>query len=90
MRLRSERRRLLPAVTLGMLALPAHAASGLESSALAWIVLGAIALFVVGVVIRMFIAARFPRHFRAWTRERRDEFAARNEQWDRADEEFRR
>jgi hypothetical protein len=53
-------------------------------------VLGAIALFVVGVAIRMIVAARFPRNFRVWARERRDDFAARNEQWDRAEEEFRR
>jgi hypothetical protein len=54
------------------------------------LVLGGIALFVVGVLLRMFIAARFPRGYRQWAERRRDKFAERNEAWDRADDEFRK
>ena len=50
------------------------------------IVLGAIVLFVAGVALRMFIAARFPKGYGAWARSRRDSFAERNAQWDRDDE----
>lgn len=57
---------------------------------LPWIVLGAIALFVAGVVVRMVLSARFPRGFRQWAASRRDAFAERNDQWDKADEEFKR
>jgi hypothetical protein len=85
-------RRPLRVLSLALLPSLAEAAADGSPSpgTLAWIVIGAIALFIVGVVIRMIISARFPRDFRAWTRERRDEFAARNEHWDRADDEFRR
>lgn len=53
---------------------------------LPWLILGAIALFVVGVALRMLLAARFPRGYGAWARSRRDSFAQRNAQWDRTDE----
>jgi hypothetical protein len=57
---------------------------------LAWLVIGAIALFVVGVVLRMVFSARFPKGYRHWARSRRESFEARNDAWDRADEEFKR
>lgn len=57
---------------------------------LPWIVLGGIALFVVGIVVRMILAAWFPKGYRQWARARRDAFAQRNEAWDKADDEFRR
>ena len=57
---------------------------------LAWIVIGAIALFVVGLVLRMILSARFPKGYRNWAAQRRDSFDANNDAWDRADEEFRR
>ena len=57
---------------------------------LPWLVLGAVALFVAGLVLRMVLAARFPKGYRAWARSRRDAFAERNDTWDRADEEFRK
>ena len=50
--------------------------------------IGAIVLIVAGIVTRMVLAARFPRNYREWARARRDGFAARNETWDRSDEEF--
>jgi hypothetical protein len=57
---------------------------------IAWLVIGAIALFVVGVVLRMIFSARFPQGYRHWARSRRESFEAHNEAWDRADEEFKR
>ena len=57
---------------------------------LPWVILGAVVVFVIGVLLRMFIAARFPKGYRAWARSRRDEFAQRNDDWDRADEQFRK
>lgn len=57
---------------------------------LAWLVLGAIALFVAGLVIRMVLAARFPHGYKEWAFLRRQKFAARNEAWDDEDEAFRR
>lgn len=69
----------------------AHAAAWSDDSGwLTWIVIGALALFVVGVGVRMFIAARFPKGYRQWAASRRDTFDERNEAWDRKDEEFRR
>ena len=56
----------------------------------AWLVIGAIGLLVVGIVLRMVIAARFPKGYRAWASARRERFDANNDAWDRADEEFRR
>jgi hypothetical protein len=47
-------------------------------------------LFVAGVLVRMFFAARFPRGYRKWAERRRDKFAERNETWDREDEDHRR
>ena len=52
---------------------------------LPWIVLGAIALLVVGIALRMVIAARFPKGYSAWARSRRETFAERNAQWDEDD-----
>ena len=49
---------------------------------LPWIVLGAIALLVAGIALRMLIAARFPKGYSAWAQSRRDSFAERNAQWD--------
>lgn len=72
-------------------AVAASAAAGAEVSAgwLPWVVLGAIALFVGGVVVRMVLAARFPGGYKRWAASRRDAFAERNESWDKADEDFR-
>jgi hypothetical protein len=57
---------------------------------LPWLVMGAIALVVVGIVVRMILAARFPKGYKEWAAQRRDAFAARNEDWDSEDENFRR
>ena len=57
---------------------------------LTWVVVGALALLVIGIVLRMVLSARFPKGYRAWARTRRESFAERNEAWDRADEEFRK
>lgn len=62
----------------------------MTSDWLPWTILGAIALFLAGVVVRMVLAARFPRGFREWTAARRETFAARNERWDRDDEQERK
>ena len=80
------------ALAAGVASLPAHAASAADSTAewLPWLVLGGVALFVVGLLVRMMLAARFPKGYRAWARSRRDAFAKRNEAFDRADEEFRK
>lgn len=71
-------------------AAPARAAAEAFGEWLPTIVLGGIALFVAGVLVRMFFAARFPRGYRKWAERRRDKFAERNETWDREDEEHRR
>jgi hypothetical protein len=88
------KRRHALAVAAACFALPAaSSAQAADDGVAAWppvIVLGGIALFVAGVLVRMFIAARFPRGFRQWAAQRRDEFAARNEAWDREDEESRK
>jgi hypothetical protein len=57
---------------------------------LPWLVIGAIALLVVGIGVRMILSARFPKGYRQWARSQRDEFEARNDEWDRADEQFKR
>jgi len=57
---------------------------------LPWLIGGAIALVVAGIIVRMILAARFPKGYKAWATSRRDSFAARNEDWDRDDEDFRR
>ena len=57
---------------------------------LPWLVVGGIALLVAGIVVRMILAARFPKGYKAWAAQRRGTFAARNEDWDRDDEERRR
>ena len=57
---------------------------------LPWLVVGAVALVFAGIVVRMILAARFPKDYKAWAARRRDAFAARNEDWDRDDEAFRR
>jgi len=60
------------------------------SDELNWIVLGAVALFVVGIIVRMFLSARFSKGYRGWAASKRDDFAQRNDSWDREDERFRR
>ena len=69
-----------------------RAAAGDAGSAewLAWAVVGGIALFIAGVVVRMILAARFPKGYRAWAASRRDDFAARNDRWDADDEASRK
>ena len=57
---------------------------------LSWLVVGAIVLIVAGMALRMVLAIRFPKGYRAWANERRGRFDANNEAWDRADEEFHR
>jgi hypothetical protein len=60
------------------------------SEELNWIVLGAVGLFVVGIIVRMILSARFSKGYRAWAASKRDAFAERNESWDAEDERFRR
>jgi len=67
----------------------AHAASGDSSEWVQWAVLGAIALLVLGVALRMILAARFPKGYGAWAKSRRDEFAERNAKWDSGDDSTR-
>lgn len=55
-----------------------------------WVVLSAIALFVVGIMLRMIVSARFPKGYGAWARSRRDAFAERNAEWDRTEGDSRR
>ena len=69
---------------------PALAALGEGTTWLPWLVLGAVGLFVLGIALRMFIAARFPEGYKAWAARRRDAFAANTDAWDREDDEFRR
>jgi hypothetical protein len=82
-----------PAVATAWLAAlaasPARAAGEAFAAWLPAIVLGGIALFVAGILVRMFLAARFPRGYRKWAERRRDKFAERNEAWDREDDEQR-
>jgi hypothetical protein len=68
----------------------ARAASEGATDWLPALVLGGIVLFVAGVLVRMFFAARFPRGYRDWAARRREKFAQRNEAWDREDEERRK
>jgi hypothetical protein len=69
----------------------AHAAMGTTGDdPLAWLVIGAIAVLVAGIAIRMVLSARFPKGYRKWAAERREDFEANNDSWDRADEQFRR
>lgn len=80
-------KRLLTASS-GGLALHATSAQAATADAPEWIqwaVLGAIALLVIGVALRMIIAARFPKGYGSWARSRREEFAARNARWDADD-----
>lgn len=83
-----------PAVAFACLVALAASTARAAGEALAeWlptIVLGGIVLFVAGVLVRMFLAARFPRGYREWAARRRDKFAERNDAWDREDEEHRR
>lgn len=57
---------------------------------LPWLVVGAIALFVAGLIVRMIVAARFPEGYRAWAKSRRDAHAKHSEAFDRDDEDFHR
>jgi hypothetical protein len=68
----------------------AAAAPAAAADWLSWVVLGGIGIFVGGVVLRMILAARFPKGYRQWAKARRDDFAQRSEAWDKADDEFRR
>lgn len=56
---------------------------------LTWFILGAVVVIFLGVIVRMILAARFPKGYRSWAASRRESFAARNEAWDRADEQER-
>lgn len=58
----------------------------MNGDSLPWIVLGAIALFAVGVGLRTVLGARFPKGYGAWAKSRRDSFAQRNAQWDSEDD----
>ena len=92
MRARASSRRSTLAATFASLASGrAYGASSVGAAEwLPWLILGAVGVFVVGVLLRMFLAARFPKGYRTWARSRRDEFAQRNDAWDRADDEFRK
>jgi len=78
------------AVCAAFAASPARADDPAGGGWLPTIIVGGIVLFVVGVLVRMIRAARFPRGYREWAARRRDRFAERNEAWDREDEELRR
>ena len=65
----------------------ANAATGDAPEWIQWAVLGAIALLVLGVALRMVLAARFPKGYGAWARSRREEFAERNAKWDAGDDD---
>ena len=78
------------ACVAAVVACPARAAGEASGDWLPALVLGGIVLFVAGVLVRMFFAARFPRGYRDWAARRRDKFAQRNEAWDREDEERRK
>jgi len=54
---------------------------------LPWLILGAIGLVLLGLLIRMVLAARFPRGYRDWAHSRRESFEERNRAWDRQDED---
>jgi hypothetical protein len=84
------RRECASAVALVTASNAAHAADGAPTDWLPWLVLGAIAVFILGIVLRMVLAARFPKGYGSWAARRRDAFAANTEAWDRDDEEFRR
>jgi len=60
-----------------------------NQSLLPWLILGAIGLVFLGVVLRMILAARFPKGYGAWARSKRDAFEDRNRAWDRQDEDRR-
>ena len=88
-----SRHRIVAVAIAGLAAGAASSARAADGGAADWlpaIVLGGIALFVAGVLVRMFLAARFPRGYRQWAERRRDKFAERNEAWDREDDEFRK
>lgn len=68
------------------LAPPAYAAAHGSADWLPWLVLGAIVLFVAGIALRTFIAARFPKGYGAWARSKRDRFEDHNAKWDRDSE----
>ena len=79
------------AFPLAWTATSAFAASGDRSAEwVPWIVLAAIALFVVGLLLRTILAARFPKGYRSWASRNSESFAARNEAWERQDDEFRK
>lgn len=59
----------------------------MNDATLTWLILGSVVLIFLGVIVRMILAARFPKGYRNWAASRRDSFAARNEAWDAADEQ---
>jgi uncharacterized membrane protein (DUF485 family) len=77
----------VPVAVLAALAPATAAAAPAETNLVTWLILGAIALFVVAIVLRMVFAARFPRGYAGWARRRRDKFAARRDAWEREERE---
>jgi hypothetical protein len=71
----------------GLFPTGALAANGDPAGWIQWAVLGAIALLVLGVALRMILAARFPKGYGAWARSRREEFQERNAKWDAGDDD---
>lgn len=88
----SMNKQLAQSLAVGLLAIsPAFAAAEEGATGwLPWLVLGAVALVVGGIALRMIFAARFPAGYKAWAARKRDAFSSRNEAWDREDEEFRK
>lgn len=62
----------------------------MQSDWLPWIVVAAVGFVFVGILLRMVLAARFPKGYGAWARQRREQFTQRSDQWDRDDEAFRK
>jgi hypothetical protein len=87
MRHRLPLRRHARVAVLAALAPATAAAAPAETTFVTWLILGAIALFVVAIVLRMVFAARFPRGYAGWARRRRDKFAARRDAWEREERE---
>ena len=81
-----KRMRAFGSASFALFAANAHAAPADAPEWIQWVVLGAIVLLVIGVALRMIIAARFPKGYGAWARSRRDEFAERNAKWDASDD----
>lgn len=82
--------RIAALVATALASAPACAAASEPTGWLSWLIVGGIALVVAGILLRTLLAARFPKGYGPWARQRRDAFAERNDQWDRDDEEFRK